>query len=166
MAKQRGAELTGDWAKVKVLTQHLGPDIKKVIRRGMKGVGLKAEQIAVKHLQAQDLEWAALDEKYLERKIARGGSEKTLIDTSTMFSAITSIVVGHYGVFAGVQRNVSYKDGEDVAYIAEVMEYGSEARNIPARPLWQPTYEETIAWLKESNYFGKKVAEYIKSKKK
>lgn len=107
--------------------------------------GLKAEQIAVDHMSKQDLGWKALNPQYLAAKIRKGQSELTLIATSSYFQSITSWVSGDTAL-AGVKRGVLDENGVEVANIAKIHEFGAGAR-----PLWQPTFKETMAWHYKEN---------------
>ena len=43
-------------------------------------------------------------------------------------------------------------DGKTIlADIAAVHEFGSQSGNIPARPLWQPSYKEAVEWHEKNN---------------
>lgn len=102
------------------------------------------------------------------RKQARGRySNKTLIRTSTYMQSITSWAFGNTA-YTGVKKTAVHKEPgqKDVilADIAMVHEYGSIARNIPARPLWGPVDKEIKAWVAETNYFAKEVYEGLSEK--
>jgi hypothetical protein len=126
--------------------------------------GLKAEGIAKKHINRQDLGWRPLDPATLAQKIRAGHSENILVATSSYFQSITSWVFGGQTALAGVKRSARNEDGELLANIAAVQEFGSESAGIPARPLWKPTYEETMEWHVTNNlpsmYFMAAVSKY------
>lgn len=89
-----------------------------------------------------------------KKKVREGGSEKTLVDTSTYLQSITSEVDRTKMIaYAGVKRTKKYSNGENVANIAEIHEYGSKARNIPARPVWRPVSKSVQKWLIDSQTF-------------
>lgn len=97
----------------------------------------------VKHIQNQDLHWAKLNPRYLESKRRRRLSTAILIATSEFMQSITTqISSDKLSAFVGVLRNAKRKDGEPGVLIAELHEFGSKARNIPARPLFRPTFAE------------------------
>jgi hypothetical protein len=70
--------------------------------------------------------------------------------TSSYFQGITAWVEGNTAL-AGIKRGTSHPDGGFIDVIAKVHEFGSVARNIPARPLWQPTFAETMKWTVKNN---------------
>ena len=140
-----------------MLTSNLSGGIKKSLEKSLKQVGLKGEQIAIKHLQAQDLGWKPLSAAYKKRKEKQGHSNKILIRTGTLMQNIKSEVVSKHEVFVGVNRQAKDAEGNSIADIATIMEYGSVAMNIPARPLWKPTHDELLEWIKQENIFLKNV---------
>lgn len=181
-------EKIGDWVKVRKLTRNLKADLSEVNKKSLAKVGLFAERQAVMALQRQELDWQPLSEKYLEAKKKRGESEKILIATSTYIQSITSQVGGQMlrdangkfmgkaaqkmsgtklpenVVFAGVLKDVKDENGEEIANIAATLEYGSEKRNIPARPLWKVVYRRTGQWLAFTNLFAEEAYKFIVKK--
>jgi hypothetical protein len=154
-------EKIGDWEVIRRMVQNLAPDLEEVGKKTLVKVGLKAESIAVKHIQNQDLNWTA-NIRYTRWKQRAGFSQKILVKTSTYLQSITSWPSQSGKTFyAGVKRTVKV-DGVLLADIAKALEYGT--RNMPARPLWRPTYQETGAWVRESNIFAKEVSNFFAKK--
>jgi hypothetical protein len=165
-----GFKKIGDWNKVVSLVFSISKGMEKARETSLKRFGLKVEGLAKTHISTQDLNWKPLSPTYKAWKLRGGGknntkklSENILVATSTYFQSITSWVDGET-VYAGVRREASYADGAKVANIAAVHEFGSPSRNIPARPLWKPSYKEAIAWHKTSNSPEKLFLENIKKK--
>jgi len=103
--------------------------------------------------------WAPLTDATLKRK---GKRNKTLIDSSSMLQSITSTVM-FPNVFVGLKRGVKNKKGDDLVPIAAVHEFGSQARNIPARPFVRPILvliEKKIA----NNLIGRRLLAFIRKK--
>lgn len=145
----------GDWAIVQNLANNLAADINRANKISLAQVALRAEGIAVKHLRDQDLRWRKLSREYLIFKMAHGLSTKILIATSSYMQSITSKVNAEgTESYAGVFRGAKSKGGDDITSIAKLHEVGSVKRNIPARPLWKPTYGEVRKWLIQSNLFA------------
>ncbi len=147
-----GARKVGDWNGVLMAIASIRGDMERARVMSLKHFGLKAEKIAVNHIRNNDLGWAPLDPKYKASKIKRGYSESIYVMTSTYIQSITSWVEGNKS-YAGVKKDVTHpKEGgggsEKVYKIAAILEYGSE--KMPKRPLWQPTYKETLKWWRES----------------
>lgn len=141
----------GDWKKVTNLVANIGKEMLAAQKISLMRVGLKAEGTAKKHISQQDLGWKPLKPATIAYKIRKGYSENILVMTSSYFQSITSWVVNDT-VYAGVKRGVVHKkSGTEMGIIARVHEYGSLSGKIPARPLWQPTMEETIEWHLSKN---------------
>lgn len=154
----------GDWIKVGRLVANIGGEMKKAQQESLRNFGMKVERIAVEHMSSQDLGWRRLKPATLARKIRKGYSENILIETSTYFQSITSWVDGDK-VQAGVKRGVREASGIEVADLAAIHEFGSRSGNIPARPLWQPSFEEALAWHRIHNspvtIFMNKIRRYL-----
>lgn len=144
-------KLVGDWLKVDHITKKLEQLGKDTMVEGLVKTGLFAEGTAKKHMSRQDLGWKALNKEYKESKSAKGLSTNILVATSAYFQAITSFSKGKQ-VNVGVKKVARDKEGNEIANIAAVHEFGSSKRNIPARPLWQPTLEETTKWLSKNGF--------------
>jgi hypothetical protein len=145
------------------MINNLSNDIEKSNDLMLKRIALKAEQMAKDHLQKQDLGWEALKPSTLKQKIRKGLSEKTLIATSSYFQSITSFNDKN-AAYAGVKRTARNKEGQELANIAKIQEYGSKVRNIPARPLWQPVFRAMIRYIREKQLFAKAFIDYAKKK--
>lgn len=144
-------EKVGEWDRVRLAIMMLKKEAQKSKSISLKRTGLFAEGEAKKHVSRQDLNWKPLNKEYLRRKKKRGLSNKILVATSTYFQSITSFV-DMDTAYAGVRRVSRYKDGKSVANIAKIHEYGSKERNIPARPLWRPTFHAARKyWFEKAN---------------
>lgn len=138
-----GAKLTGDWDRLtrtldRVATQHKSAQA-KAIGRSLK----KIERKVLSHLDQQDLEWEPLSEAYADRKEAKGLSPDTLRATNEMYQNITTAQPSAWKGMVGVQRGVKTKAGDEVTDIALIHEQpDDDGTVIPARKLWQPTFEE------------------------
>lgn len=144
--------MIGDWDRVRRIAQNINNDMEDAASKSLKQIGLVAEKISKQHISRQDLKWEPLKSSYKKRKRKQGYSTKTLVRTSTYFQAITSFTTGN-SAHAGVKRSAKSKEGEELANIARVHEFGSPSRNIPARPLWRPTFQETKQWISEKKPF-------------
>lgn len=156
----------GDWNKIGLLIQNMPMELKKAQVTALKHWGLKAEAIAKKHISAQDLGWKPLKPETISAKVRAGYSENILVATSSYFQAITSWVdTKEMKAHAGVKKTAKDADGNMIADIAAVHEFGSESGNIPKRELWHPTFKETLEWFKKSNsrpaiIFAKNIKKY------
>ncbi len=137
----------GNWEKVARLIKAIKPEMIAARNESLQRWGLKAEGLAKKHISMQDLNWKPLKPETLAAKIRAGYSTNILVQTSTYFQSITSWADLTGGmVFAGVKKQARDKEGNVLADIAAVHEYGSVSGKIPKRPLWQPTFEEVMVW--------------------
>lgn len=138
----------GQWDVANALTSNLKRDLKRARDISLKRFVLIGEKIVLGHMAKQDLNWEPLSDKYKSWKEKKGYSNKILIRTSTYFQAITGWVNDGTALI-GVKRNVQNEEGEEIANIAKIHEYGSDARNIQARPLWGPSWKEArTEWFK------------------
>lgn len=157
----------GEWSKVANLISHLGAEMERAQIQALQQWGLKAEGLAKKHISSQDLSWAKLKPATISKKIREGHSENILVETSSYFQSITSWVDKQDKiVYAGVKKTAKGKNGEVIADIAATHEFGSDAANIPARPLWQPVFAETIQWFAGSDsrpaiIFSRNIKKYM-----
>lgn len=155
----------GDWDKVERLVHALRPEMVAAKNESLARWGLKAEGLAKKHISSQDLGWKPLAASTISSKVRRGYSENILVMTSTYFQSITSWAdKGANTVYAGVKKEARSADGEQLWNIARIQEYGSYSGKIPARPLWQPVFAETMEWHMRMNrpeiLFAKRIAKY------
>ncbi len=142
---------TGDWNRVAKLIGAFKQEWERSKIQSLKLWSLKAEGTAKKHISAQDLGWQDLKPKTIARKIVRGYSENILVQSSDYFQAITSWVNSVEGqAFAGVKTSAVNSEGEDIWTIAQVLEFGNKSATIVERPLWRPTFDETLKWFEKS----------------
>lgn len=153
-----GIERVGNWEGITRLIANLAKELKIARETALKRFGLKAEAIATKHISTQDLHWRPLNPAYLASKIRKGLSENILVATSDYYQAITTWVDKSEGtVYTGVKKDAKNSDGGDMVSIAAVHEFGSLSGRIPARPLWQPTFAETVNWFWKSDSTPEKI---------
>lgn len=159
-----GMKKVGRWDIAGFMTGSLNKDIIASNTIVLKQIGLELEGTIVKRILSQPSEWPALNPEYLKRKVKEGKSNQMLIATSSMLNAITSNVTYPF-VVAGVKRGVFNEEGEMVAEIAAIMNFGSEARNIEPRDfLTKPDRDmrKKIA----GGLFSRKLLEFLKKKYK
>lgn len=140
--------LTGDWKAVEALVNSLKAEIVEANNQALAQAALKGEGIAKEHISKQDLNWTPLKAATVSAKVKKGQSENILVATSTYFQSITSWHTKGKA-YVGIKKQVVEEDGALVADIARTLEYGSVTRNIPERPLWQPTMKEVIKWMQD-----------------
>lgn len=153
----------GNWDGIMRMVSKMPDEIDRVNQKSLKKIALKTEREAVLSLRNQDQPWVPLKPEYLAYKTSKGKSEKILIASSTYIQNITSVDKKNQA-FAGVLRNARSEDGEILANIAVVHEFGSIARNIPARPLWVPVSKKIHKFVTNTKFFTKEVLNYLRSK--
>lgn len=154
----------GPWEAVTKLLKDVDKVMAEASLEAARKSGLMAESIAKKKLGGQTENWAPLQERTKKRKEKKGQSDAILIATSQYFQTITTWDDGKKRVLVGVKRTARTREGEPLAEVAAVHEYGSRIRNIPARPLWGPTVKELAIQLRRRSLlaeaFKKRAARY------
>lgn len=153
----------GDWELAMNLAKNMESDINRANKITLMQLGSRAEAMAVKFVQQQNLPWKKLSQKYLDRKDRAGLSTKIYIATSSYFQAITSKAFKDYS-FAGVFRKQKEKNGEYISDIAKVMEYGSIKQGIPPRKLWRVVYADMRKFLIKEKLFAANAIREIKKR--
>ena len=103
-------------------------------------VGLRLERAFVQRIKQGDSSWAPLSSKWAETK----GHGKQWYYTGRLENAIEYEIDGD-GVRVGILKHESYPEtGSTIAVVAASLEYGAPTRNIPARPLFRPVFEEQV----------------------
>jgi len=154
------AERFGDWEKAKrLLTNGFNQRLALAIRKAtIKNALLLVREIqrGIRSQAPGGKQFAPLAESTIRRK----GSSKALIDTGFLVNSITQKILSD-GAFVGLLRTSISKDGESVANIAAIMEYGATINHpsgavivIPPRPFMHPTmlkyHDQIIANYREA----------------
>lgn len=138
----------GDWDKAKrLLTNGFNQRLSHAIRQATTRNALLLVREIKRGIRSQapgGQQFAPLAEVTIKRK----GSSKALIDTGFLVNSITQKIMSD-GAFVGLLRSSISKDGESVANIGAIMEYGATINHpsgavivIPARPFLHPTMEK------------------------
>jgi len=138
-----GVDLTGDWAKGLRALDNLANKVKdqtgKKIAQGVK----KVERKVLDHMDKQDLDWDELSPAYAKRKEEKRQSPDKLRASNQMYSNITTHQADDFTGAVGVKRGVKNQDGEDITDVAIIHEQpDNDGKKIPARKLWEPTFDE------------------------
>ena len=163
-------EKVGRWDIAGLFTRNLRRDIAEEMEVALKQIGSETEGLMKKFIRNQsgfsnpEAKWEPLSKAYAAyKKKTKGLSTKTLIATSSMLQSITS-VASYPRVFVGVKRGAKGKEGEELANIAAIMEYGSKSRNIPARPFIAPVADFQMMRIQRGNLLGKRIIAHLKKK--
>lgn len=133
----------GNWSDAEKMFANIKVDIQSANEVALKQIGLKGERYVVKVIQSQPSSWPALSDKYRAWKKKKGYSSLMLLRTKDMFNRITSMA-DKKQVFIGLKREAVNREGESLANIAAIMEFGSKKRNIPARPFLMPAHQQLV----------------------
>ncbi len=136
---------SGDWEKAKrLLTNGFNQRLALVIRKAT----IKNALLLVREIQRGIRSQAPGVKQFAplaQVTIGRQGSSKALIDTGFLVNSITQKIMSD-GAFVGLLRTSVSKDGESVANIGAIMEYGATINHpsgavivIPPRPFLHPT---------------------------
>ncbi len=149
-------EKFGDWDIVANLCREMPADMMECSKQTLMVLAGRAEANAKKHIKAQDLNWHPLSQSYLAWKVQQGHDEKIYIQTGDYFDSITHFMSdGAKKSHAGIPKKAKSKSGTPIFEYAKIMEFGSIARNIPARPLWGPVLKEVGQFISDNNIFAK-----------
>lgn len=135
----------GDWDRARdLLANNLGHRMAAQIRKAT----IKNAMLLVREIKRGIRDQAPGGEQFAplaQVTIDRKGSSKALIDTGFLVGAITEKIMGDQA-FIGVLRTSVYKDGESLANVGAIMEYGATINHpsgavivIPPRPFLHPT---------------------------
>ncbi|HEY3415639.1 MAG TPA: phage virion morphogenesis protein [Armatimonadota bacterium] len=139
-----GVELFGDWERVRhLLEAQPGARLALALRQAT----VKAAILLVREIQRGIRSQAPGGQPFVPlaaSTVARKHSSKALIDTGFLINAITQRILQDQA-FVGLLKTTVYRDGESVANIGAVMEYGATIPLpngvtiiIPARPFLHP----------------------------
>lgn len=130
----------GDWKGVEKFFGSLGIEMKKKISQAQWDICKKLRDTVIDHITAQDLNWEDLSERTV--KLKKKNKDLILIDTETYVSNI-KMWRANGVVNVGVKKGTTYKRKSGSVSLERVaiwLEYGTS--KMPARPLWNPSFEE------------------------
>jgi hypothetical protein len=137
--------LTGGWPQTQRMVDDLDQIIRLGVYRGKMSAAKKLKEIVKKHIRTSggSLGWAPLKDSTKEWKARKGyDSSRILYASGTYYRSIKVWSKGSK-VYVGVKNNTyNPYSKRTVGQIARMLEYGSIARSIPARPLWLPSFKE------------------------
>jgi phage gpG-like protein len=155
-----GVELFGDWDKARQLLAH-HPGMR--LRQAIHGATIKAAILLVREIQRGIRSQAPGGKPFAqlaESTVKRKGSSKALIDTGFLINSITHRILRDRA-FVGLLKTTISDDGELMANIGAVMEYGATIPMpngttviIPPRPFLHPVMvqyrDEILALYREA----------------
>lgn len=139
----------GDWVRASNAFQKLNKTLRPTFVAQVDKDGELILERLRGHIDAQDLGWVALSPISVRIK----GSEKIWVDTGTIYNAMTvqkfTFSKSQFSVFVGVPEGVSHP-GTSVSSATICMWLEEGTPRMPARPLFQPTFEEVERTIKSN----------------
>lgn len=131
------AKLYGDWVKAKVWANRIRAGVfMEDLAEDLHKVGDSIARKIVGHIDAQDLGWAPLADRTVERKGHSRVYEETLaFKDSIKVHVDRSLFVAKLRV----QAEGTHPSGISMQELAVMLEYGTS--RMVARPLWRPVFE-------------------------
>lgn len=141
--------LFGDWDKLNKALSQLPIAVSIGAHSGKLAAAEKIQTLIKKNIRnggPAGTRWPEYSTLYKKKKAAKGGNlERKWYFTGTYYNNIKVIDKGmnvHVGVPRGVRGRVNKNNPLTLGQIANILERGSAAHNIQARPLWRPTFKE------------------------
>ena len=136
----------GPWEKAKMTLSNLAPMIAAAAKAGQIKAALEFKKAIIRNIQngGSKFGFPALSSRTLMLKGKRGQSATMFNASKTYGRSIILINKGNVvrvGVKPGAKNNMPGSNLTVMQY-ATILEYGSDARNIPARPLWKRTWRD------------------------
>lgn len=144
---QPDVELFGDWQRCERLFLGIDNSIRLGSRAGQKSAAKRLLRIVRKNIRENggSIGWPSLSESYQKRKAASGYSPNRMLYMTGLY--YRSIMIWDRGgrYYVGVKPRIyNPKSGGHltVGKIARILEHGSHIMNLPARPLWRPSFRQ------------------------
>ena len=138
-------QFIGDWDRVARLLGDVPMIIDKGSKLGQQSAAKKLMKIVKHHIKTNggELGWPSTTLKYQENKAARGFDPgRLLYMTGTYYWSIKQWEQ-RGRVYVGIPKGTQHPTSKlTVAEIANILEHGSQARSIPPRPLWAPSFRQ------------------------
>jgi hypothetical protein len=141
-------QLEGQWEEaLKLIGYNLTPLVLLGARKGQAAAANKIKAMVKSNIRRGNVQgsyWPGYSYQYGNRKSRQGFGDKKWLMTGTYYRSIT-IINRNTDVFVGIPRNAKGKVNNNpltLGAIANILERGSRAHNIAARPLWGPTFKQ------------------------
>lgn len=137
-------QMEGDWTKVSSIINNLSPDIKAAYIAGQMSAAKKFKKLILSYIgtTGKSLNWPAVSVGYAVSKISKGGDPSRMLFLSGTYKRSIQIRSRGTNIRVGIDPRARNEEGYRVIDYAAVLEYGSDASNIQARPLWEPAFRE------------------------
>lgn len=142
-------ELIGDWDKAdKLLRTQLPLAVKTGSLSGRKSAAEKIKKLIKKNIDRNgppSVYWPKYSIGYEKLKARLGGNIDSMYRLSDTYYNNIKVNIRGTNVNVGLPKGIRGKRGKNpltLGQIAIILERGSAAHNIAARPLWRPTFKE------------------------
>jgi len=141
--------LTGDWIKTQSVFNTIELTMAVGASAGQKAFAERLKKLVKRHIRTNGAgitpAWKPVSKKYAAYKTKMGKNPLDLYRMSGLY--YRSIEVWNVGPnwYTGLKANTKHpgkKGRYTLAQIARILESGSSVRNIPARPLWSPSFKQ------------------------
>lgn len=136
--------LTGDWDLARNFLGRMDKLIAQGALAGQISAGEKIRAEVRKNIRenGSSLGWPPLSLLYAEKKTGMGFDPNRLLYATGTYYRSIELSIKPPRVSVRVKPRASHPTSKlTVSQIATILEYGSSARNIPARPLWGPSFK-------------------------
>lgn len=140
-------ELSGDWIKAKLLLSSLPSSVKEGSENGRRAAANQLKRIVRRNIRnnGSSLGWVPLSSSYKKKKASKGFSPDRIYYASGTYYNNIKIWEKGDRIYVGLKGRVKSNSSPNrltIGKIARILEYGSPSRNIPARPLWAPSFKQ------------------------
>ncbi len=137
-------ELEGEWLRLNKVIDKLPTSVLAGVISGQMSAAKKLRNIVRKYIKegGGSLNWQGVSPGYARYKTSQGGDPDRLMWLTGLYYRSIKIFRKGNKISVGISKEAKNRRGYRVVDYASVMEYGSSARNIPARPLWKPSFKQ------------------------
>lgn len=151
--------LDGDWDRASTLLRRLDPVVFRASLNGQRNAARKIRKMVLKNIDDNGarIGWPSVSADYATYKLSQGGDPGNLYYMGGYYRNNITIFRRKYQYFVGLRKEVrNPKSKLPLWEIGLILEEGSSARGIKARPLWGPSFDhfggnqEIIRHIKQS----------------
>lgn len=141
-------EKVGDWPRTQRFLREVGPVTVRGYTLGQLAFAKKMFNRVRKNIRENGgtIGWAPLSSSYADYKSRLGKDPNNLLVLTKLYYNSITIWNKNGIYYVGVKHGIRYPDrsngGLTVGQVAKILEVGSIARNLPARPLWGPSFRQ------------------------
>jgi len=141
--------LFGDWVKTQSMLSTIDITMGIGVSAGQQAFAKRLKRLVRKHIRTNGAgispAWPPVSSRYAKYKTKRGGDPFDIYKMSGLYYNSIDVWSNGTNWYAGLKANTRHSDKKaryTLAQIARILESGSSARNIKARPLWSPSLKQ------------------------